>query len=160
MTGPLKNPLPWSVALGALMSAMQWTLTGPADTVVRMLADSASPVALFTIGAVLCRTRQGMVGRQTDRLVFGVVGLKLLVHPALVFSAATLARMAGAELSSLQITAITLAAALPSASNVSLLAERYGADNGRVARIILWSTVLAFIGFSLWAWALTGTRPG
>ena len=47
---------------------------------------------------------------------------------------------------------LTLAAALPSASNVSLLAERYGADNGRVARIILSSTALAFITFSALAW--------
>ena len=46
-----------------------------------------------------------------------------------------------------------LEAALPSASNVSLLAERYGADNGRIARIIMSSTVLAFASFSLLAWA-------
>ena len=39
-------------------------------------------------------------------------------------------------------------AALPSASNVSLLAERVGADNGRIARIILVSTALAFLTFS------------
>lgn len=39
-------------------------------------------------------------------------------------------------------------AALPSASNVSLLAERFGADNGRIARIILVSTALAFLSFS------------
>ena len=44
---------------------------------------------------------------------------------------------------------IVLAAALPSASNVSLLAERYGADNGRIARIILLSTAAAFLTFSL-----------
>jgi len=37
---------------------------------------------------------------------------------------------------------------LPSASNVSLLAERFGADNGRIARIILLTTVLAFFSFS------------
>jgi predicted permease len=49
---------------------------------------------------------------------------------------------------------LVLAAALPSASNVSLLAERFGADNGRVARIIMVSTVLAFVSFTLIAWAL------
>jgi predicted permease len=49
---------------------------------------------------------------------------------------------------------LVLAAALPSASNVSLLAERYGADNGRVARIIMASTLLAFGTFTLLAWAL------
>jgi malonate transporter and related proteins len=52
---------------------------------------------------------------------------------------------------------LTLAAALPSASNVSLLAERYGADNGRIARIILSSTALAFVTFSLVAWAFQAT---
>jgi malonate transporter len=41
-----------------------------------------------------------------------------------------------------------LAAALPSASNVAMLAERFGADNGRIARIILWSTAAAFFSFS------------
>ncbi|MDB5731409.1 MAG: transporter, partial [Variovorax sp.] len=45
--------------------------------------------------------------------------------------------------------AIVLVAALPSASNVSMLAERFGADNGRVARIILWTTVVAFFSFPL-----------
>jgi len=38
--------------------------------------------------------------------------------------------------------------ALPSASNVAMLAERFGADNGRIARIILVSTALAFLTFS------------
>ncbi len=59
----------------------------------------------------------------------------------------------GLPLTTLQITAITLTAALPSASNVAMLAERYGADNGRVTRIIMASTVLAFASFSLLAWA-------
>ena len=53
---------------------------------------------------------------------------------------------------------LTLAAALPSASNVSLLAERYGADNGRVARIIMTSTVAAFVSFTALAWAF-GINP-
>ncbi len=50
-----------------------------------------------------------------------------------------------------QVTALTLAAALPSASNVGLRAERYGADNGRIARIIQTSPVLSFVSFSLLA---------
>ncbi|MDT4858353.1 hypothetical protein FQZ97_928210 [compost metagenome] len=43
---------------------------------------------------------------------------------------------------------MVLVAALPSASNVSLLAERFGADNGRIARIILVTTAAAFLTFS------------
>ena len=44
---------------------------------------------------------------------------------------------------------MVLVAALPSASNVTLLAERYGAHNGRIAHIILVSTALAFVSFSV-----------
>ena len=55
---------------------------------------------------------------------------------------------------------LTLTAALPSASNVSLLAERYGADNGRIARIIMASTVLAFVTFSATAWIFGVGRGG
>ena len=84
--------------------------------------------------------------------------IKLLVHPALVFALAAAAHALGAPLTAFQISVMTLAAALPSASNVSLLAERYGADNGRIARIIMTSTVLAFVSFSLLAWVF-GVRP-
>jgi hypothetical protein len=55
----------------------------------------------------------------------------------------------GLPLSRFVLTVMVLTAALPSASNVSLLAERMGADNGRVARIILVSTAAAFFTFSL-----------
>jgi predicted permease len=67
-------------------------------------------------------------------------------------------RKLGAPLSAFQLSVLVLAAALPSASNVSLLAERYGADNGRIARIVMTSTVLAFASFSLLAWAF-GVSP-
>ena len=46
------------------------------------------------------------------------------------------------------LVVMVLVAALPSASNVSLLAERLGADNGRIARIILVTTAVAFLTFS------------
>ena len=152
LRGALSNPLPWSIALGALMSVAGLELLGPAQTVVDMLAAAATPVALFTIGAVLWRAGQH-AGRRTRRRDFVPVALvKLFVHPLLVLLLALSARELGASLSMQQITVLTLAAALPSASNVSLLAERYGADNGRVARIIMTSTVLAFVSFTALAW--------
>lgn len=160
LVAPLRNPLPWSIALGATLSALDWQLIGPADTVVRMLGDAASPVALFTIGAVLHRSRAAAGAPSRTGLQAGVVALKLVVHPALVLGSALLARSWGAALSDLQIAAITLVSALPSASNVSLLAERYQADNGLVARIILGSTVLAFVTFSLWTWGFAVQLAG
>lgn len=154
LKGPFTNPLPWSIALGAVLSVTGQRLPGPVDVIVRMLADAASPVALFTIGAVLWRAGQHAHTRTPLGQYLPVALIKLLLHPLLVFGAATAARQLGAPLSEFQILVLTLGAALPSASNVSLLAERYGADNGRIARIIMSSTALAFVSFSLIAWGL------
>ncbi len=158
LRGALSNPLPWAIALGAAFSVAEVKLGGPAEVVVRMLADSASPVALFTIGAVLWRAGQHTHTQTALRDYVPVALIKLFLHPLLVFVLAMSALSLGAPLTAFQVTVLTLAAALPSASNVSLLAERYGADNGRVARIIMTSTVLAFVSFSTLAW-LFGVRP-
>jgi len=152
LRGALSNPLPWAIAAGAVFSVGGWTLPGPVDTVVRMLADAATPVALFTIGAVLYRAGQHAHTRTPPGRYLPVAAIKLFLHPLLVFALAASAAHLGLPISGFQITVITLAAALPSASNVSLLAERYGADNGRVARIIMSSTAAAFVSFSLLAW--------
>jgi hypothetical protein len=153
LRGTLANPLPWAIALGAALSAAGWKPSGPVDTIVRMLADAASPVALFTIGAVLWRAEQHAHSRTPAARYLPVAAIKLLVHPLLVLAVAAAASRLGAPISTFQITVLTLAAALPSASSVSLLAERYGADNGRIARIILASTAAAFVTFSLLAWS-------
>jgi len=159
LRGALSNPLPWSIALGAMFSVAQIRISGPIEGVVGMLADSASPVALFTIGTVLWRAGQHAHTRTPVQRYLPVALIKLFVHPMLVLALGAAARQMGAPLSSFELTVMTLAAALPSASNVSLLAERYGADNGRIARIIMSSTVLAFVTFTSLAWWL-GVEPG
>jgi predicted permease len=152
----LANPLPWSIGLGALVSVTGGVLPAPLAKGVGMLADAASPVALFTIGAVLWRSGLDPSGRPAAPMAPGrylpVALIKLTVHPALVWLAGLGAQRGGLALSDFQLMVLVLAAALPSASNVSLLAERYGADNGRIARIILASTVLAFGSFAVAAW--------
>jgi predicted permease len=115
-------------------------------------------VALFTIGAVLWRAGQHAHTRTPMARFVPPALMKLLLHPLLVLSVGVAARQLGAPLSTFALTVITLVAALPSASNVSILAERYGADNGRIARIIMSSTVLAFASFTALAW-LFGVKP-
>jgi malonate transporter and related proteins len=159
VNGALSNPLPWSIALGVVCSVLGWKLSGPLATIVNMMADAASPVALFAIGAVLWRAGQHAHTRTPPSLYLPVAAIKLFVHPLLVFALAAGTRALGAPIGAFEIMVLTLAAALPSASNVSLLAERYGADNGRIARIILSSTAVAFVSFSAAAWMFgAGTR--
>ena len=148
LVGMASNPMPWAIALGALASAMQFTLPGPLDQSVAMLADAASPVALFTIGAVLARSQMNEHEQVPARDYVPIALAKLLLHPLLVWGVGQGAIALGLPLSPFALTALVLLAALPSASNVALLAERFGAHNGRIARIILVSTALAFVSFS------------
>ena len=152
LLGILKNPMPWAILAGAFFSWQSLELVGPVAKTVGLLADAASPVALFTIGAVLARSRilaaQSPHGPLQFLDYWPVALTKLLLHPLLVWFVAQTARDWGAPLSPFAITVMVLVAALPSASNVSLLAERIGADNGRIARIILVTTGLAFLTFS------------
>jgi malonate transporter len=168
LRGVLVNPMPWSILLGVLLSAARWRLPGPVERTVAMLADAASPVALFTIGAVLARSallarehaasaevavamgvKSAFARKAPLADVLPMVGVKLLAHPLLVWALGQGAIALGLPLSSSALMVIVLVAALPSASNVAMLAERFGADNGRIARIILWTTVATFFSFPL-----------
>lgn len=148
LKGVLTNPMPWAIVLGGVASAWAFTLPKPVEQTVWLLADSASPVALFTIGAVLARAQMTANHPMPLSDYLPVALMKLFVHPLLVLGVGWLAIHAGAPLSWPTLTVMVLVAALPSASNVSLLAERFGADNGRIARIILVTTAAAFLTFS------------
>ncbi len=149
------NPMPWAIVLGAAWGASGLTMVRPLEEVVTMLAASATPVALFTIGTVLARERMtaAQQGRRpatwTSPDVYWLTSLKLLLHPAAVGLLGWLAIRAGLPLSGAALGVLVLTAALPSAANTSMLAERFGADNGRIASVILVSTVLGFGTFSL-----------
>jgi malonate transporter len=152
LKGAAINPMPWAIVLGAAASASGFQLWAPLASTVGLLADAASPVALFTIGAVLARSQliaaQQEHGPLPARDFVPVAAAKLLAHPLLVWAVGTLARKMGLPLDPFALTVMVLVAALPSASNVSLLAERFGADTGRIARIILLTTAAAFLTFS------------
>ena len=152
LKGVALNPMPWAIVLGGLSSALQMQPVKPVMQTLGLLADSASPVALFTIGAVLARS-QAMASQREHapmplRDYVPVAVVKLVVHPLLVLMVGAAAISLGLPLDKFALTVMVLVAALPSASNVSLLAERFGADTGRIARIILLTTAAAFLTFS------------
>ena len=152
LKGMLRNPMPWAILLGGVASAIGTELPGPVNKTVGLLADAASPVALFTIGAVLARSQMLAALHKHAPIPLGdylpVAAFKLLLHPLLVLLLGSAAIRLGVRLDRFSLVVMVLVAALPSASNVSLLAERFGADNGRIARIILVSTAAAFVTFS------------
>ncbi len=152
LAGVVRNPLPWAIVGGAVFSWQQLEWWSPLAKTVGLLGDSASPVALFTIGAVLARAHMQAHARPHGPLlwrdVLPMALTKLLLHPLLVGGVGLAAVSLGVPIDAFALKVMVLVAALPSASNVAMLAERFGADNGRVAMIILLSTSAAFLTFS------------
>ena len=105
--------------------------------------------ALFTIGAMLARSKMNSTSRMLASYYLPVVMIKLFIHPLLLWSIGMHARFLGLTIDTFTLTTIVLLGALPSASNVSLLAKRFRADSGRIAQIILLTTTAAFFTFSV-----------
>jgi malonate transporter and related proteins len=135
LKGVLANPMPWAILLGTLASAINLSLPKPLAVTLGLLADAASPVALFTIGAVLARSQINAQDNQHLQIPYSdylpVAAIKLFIHPVLVFLVATSAKQIGVPIDKFTLTVLVLVAALPSASNVAMLAERFGANSGR-----------------------------
>jgi predicted permease len=150
-----RNPMPIAIVVGAVSSWLGIYLFGPLEKLVGLLSNAASPVALFTIGAVLWRS--AVYAQRADfrhQPYLDVVVLKLLLHPVMIWGLGLGLNLVGMGPDPFALAVMVLCAALPSASNVSLLAERFGADNSRIARIILVTTVISFFSFSLVAWLI------
>src|SRR3989344_1337590 len=159
LKGALRNPLLWSMALGVAWWATGWQMARPLDDTLRLLALAASPAALFTLGAILARAQ--LKARQAGGAapapgpergqLSALVSAKRRLPPLLVLAAGELVHALGWPLSGFGLTTLVMAAALPSASNVSMLAEREGADTTRVARLIMWTTALSWLTLAAWA---------
>jgi predicted permease len=159
LRGALSNPLPWAIAVGAVFSVAGWSLPGPVNTVVGMLADAATPVALFTIGAVLHRAGQHVHTRTPVANYLPVAVIKLVLHPLAVAFAALLLFPVPVFDAAVMIAA----ASLPVAGNVYILAQHYGVAPQRVSASILISTALSILTVSAviaWVSGMAGIVPG
>jgi len=158
LRGALANPLPWPIAAGLVCGAFGVTVPGPVDKAVAMLGDTASPVALFAIGCILARNAVTAAAPIPAGDYVPAALVKLLVHPALVYGFGLVVQALGFALDSVSLAGLAVVAALPPAINITMLAERFGADSGRVARIVMLATVLSFVTITVTVWLL-GLSP-
>src|SRR3954463_8524690 len=109
LRGAAANPMPWAIALGGASSAFGLVPLKPIGATVGLLADAASPVALFTIGAVLARSQ--MVGAAQEhgplpaRDFVTMAVAKRLVPRVRVSAAGSAARGRGLPLDHFTLTA-------------------------------------------------------
>ena len=140
----LANPLLVASFLGLAASVAGASLPRAVEGLVRMLAQSAVPVALFTLGLSLARGLQTQAHSvaETVWLTFA----KLAVHPAATW---ILARHWISD--PLWMKSAVLMAAMPVGALVFVLSEFYGVQPGRASSSIVVSTALSAVtlGFLL-----------
>jgi predicted permease len=111
------NPLIMSAAAGALVAALHIQVPVAVDRTLLFLQNAAAPTALFVLGVTVAL-------RPFDRVpweVPGVIVIKLLIHPLIVFG---LMLLFGPFAQPWAATAV-LMAALPPALNVFVIARQY-----------------------------------
>lgn len=152
LAGVASNPMLWSIVAGTAFAAAHVAPGVTWRQPIWMMADAATPVALFAIGGILARPRVEPPESEHRHPISAFVVAKLIVHPLLMWGVVRLASRAGVTLDVAVQHTLVLMAALPSARNVSFLAERMGGSAAWVARVILWTTAAAFVTFTAWAW--------
>ena len=130
-----RNPMVLSIAAGAAFGALGLRMPAPVDAALAMLGGATAPLALLAAGAGLAAFR---VGPELGTCAL-VSLVKLCLFPTAVWLAAT--HVAG--LDPLAASVATLAAALPTGTNVYVLARRYEAGVSLAAGAVLVTTLLS-----------------
>jgi predicted permease len=135
-----RNPVVLSILVGAAVALARLPLHASLDAFLELLGGAALPCALFALGASLVGLRPGRAAAEVALLA----GLKLLLHPFLVWLAAT--RLF--HLGPLATAVVVIEASLPVAATVFVVAQRHELYADRVSAAILLSTALSVVTVS------------
>lgn len=139
----LRNPIVFAPVAGALWALSGLAMPGPAKTLLTMLGQSATPVALVTIGVFLAQRR----GSGAPAALGFAVTAKLLVQPLVTLGALWLL-----PLPRPYAAAALVIAALPTGTGPFMVAELYAQEVTLAARAILVSTILSLVTVTAVAW--------
>ena len=142
----IRNPLIISLAVGLLLSLFDLR-TNSLEIIQKplaMLAQTASPIALFALGGFL----HGKFLRFHLNLTLLVSAVKLLMFPLFMLVAL---RLLGFWDQSEAIS--VLVSGMPAAATAFVIAEKYKLDESFVANVILVSTAISIISIPLFLYA-------
>lgn len=118
----IRNPIVLGALAGLLVAALPWTPPDPLLEPVHLVGQISVPGALLVFGMSLFGVRVLEAGASPRREIFLASALKLVAHPLAAYAiGAGLLGMQGHEL-----LTVVVAAALPTAQNVLVVATRYG----------------------------------
>ena len=124
-----RNPLVIAVLVGLLMAILGLGMPKPVDSFLHIVGAAASPCALFALGGALV----GVPISHGKRDLAWLSLLKLVGHPALVWIVGTTLVPLDPKL----LHAAVITAALPTATTVFVLAQRYDVFVLRSSTLVL-----------------------
>jgi len=146
------HPFIIATAFGVGAAVLDVTPPVPVARLIDYLAQAAAPCALFAMGVILALRP---LKRAPVELTF-IVPVKLLVHPVLMY---VMLSWTG-DFDPVWVYTAVLLAALPTATNVFVIGQQYGAWVERASASILVTTVLSVLSVSALLYAITsGALP-
>jgi predicted permease len=136
----LINPIVLSIMVGLAWAASGLHLPAVVDKLIAIVAQSAIPVALFSLGMSLATFRvRGQVGT-----IGTICGLKLGLYPVLAFVLAHYVF----ELPLVWASTLTLFTSMPVGANAFVFASRYEKAVNSISAAVAISTVIAVFSVS------------
>ncbi len=139
ISGAVRRPLMWAPAIGIAMSLLGIPLPALASESLNLLGKATPGVSLFCLGLIMSSVRLNLSSE-----VWANMGLKLLVHPALMVAATLLLSVKG-----IYAQQMILLTALPSATIPAMFANEANAYTSEAATSILTSTIASLLTFSV-----------
>ena len=143
-----KNPFLIAIAASLVFSASGLQMPVLIDRMLSMLADAATPVALFALGVtVFGQSLQSSIGE-----LLGITLFRLILHPLLI--ALLFIGLPGVD--PLWVKVAIMSACLPVAANVFVVADNYGAYGVQSASATLVTTLAASLTVPIYLyWVLS-----
>ena len=132
----LKNPLLQGCLVGLLFFAFGWTLPEALAKPVAALGNSATPLAMITLGGTLSF---GAL-RKNARIISGVLGVRLLLLPLVTLLLAYAVGLRGVEL-----FLTLMIAGTPIATSSYPMAANMGGDGELAGQLVFVSTVVSLL---------------
>jgi hypothetical protein len=146
VSSAIRRPLMWAPAIGILCSLFAVKLPPVMADSLNLLGKATPGVSLLCLGLIMASVKLKISSE-----VWMNLGLKLVLHPALMVGAALLLSVKG-----LYVQQMILLCALPSATIPAMFANEAGAYKSEAATSILISTALSLVTFSFAIYLIDG----
>lgn len=140
-----KNPLLQGAALGLLFFALGIHIPAPVEKFVSAFSNMTTPLALFILGATL----HFPAIRKNAKYIISVLGIKMLLLPAIVLPLGIALGLSGLEL-----FLLVMVFATPIATASYPMAQNMGCDGELAGQLVMLSTVVSLFTLFFWIYLM------